>query len=183
MTNRLIKARNNTARLFSLPRRFFRLRGFGVHSPFAYSFLANAIREQHPYYAYKEINALTTSRSLQKFLRRVFRIAVVLKVKEAAAFGPNSKLLLRAATLAGAHKSEHPMLVVAIDDADRHVTLRCAENGGTVILGNIHRQGTNTQIYNEITRTIPHGMTFTDGKTAIFVGRHDLPEQTFHILL
>ncbi len=183
MTNRLLKALKSTALLFSAPRRFFRLRGFGVHSPFAFSFLANAIRQKHAYYAYAEINSLSSSRSMRKFLRRVFRIAVVLKTDKIAVFGPHRQLLLKTLALAGAHESDQPAMIVALSGADPGITLKCAESGGTVVLGNINHPAQNALLFNRLKSTASHGMTFTDGKTAIYVGRKDLPRQTFHIML
>ena len=36
-------------------RRYHRSKGHGIHSPFAFSFVLNVLRERHPYYAYEEI--------------------------------------------------------------------------------------------------------------------------------
>ena len=33
-------------------KRFCRSHGFGIHSPFAYNFVVDVIRQRHPYYAY-----------------------------------------------------------------------------------------------------------------------------------
>lgn len=45
-------------RLLSYPSRLRRSRGFGVHSPFAYSFITKVLREKEAqYYAYGEIDA------------------------------------------------------------------------------------------------------------------------------
>jgi len=37
--------------------RFRHRKGYGVHSPFAFRFITDVIYEQHPYYAYKELDA------------------------------------------------------------------------------------------------------------------------------
>ncbi len=38
--------------------RYCKSRGYGIHSPFAYNFVLNVINEQHPYYAYDDIENL-----------------------------------------------------------------------------------------------------------------------------
>lgn len=40
--------------------RFHRSRGFGIHSPFAFKFVLNVLRERLPYYAYEDIKKLRT---------------------------------------------------------------------------------------------------------------------------
>jgi predicted O-methyltransferase YrrM len=35
--------------------RYKRSKGYGIHSPFAYSFITDVLRERHPYYAYADI--------------------------------------------------------------------------------------------------------------------------------
>ncbi|MDE7397617.1 MAG: hypothetical protein K2M98_07820, partial [Muribaculum sp.] len=30
-------------------------RGFGIHSPFAFEFVLNVLRDRHPFYAYEEL--------------------------------------------------------------------------------------------------------------------------------
>lgn len=179
----MLNIRTLTVQILSAPRRFMRRRGFGVHSPFAFAFLSNAIREQDAYYAYESINALTPKRSLRKFLRLAFRTAVVLKAKRVAVFGPDSNLLLKALEYAGAKQSSNPLLVVATADANHAVALECVRSGGTVILGNIHKNKANALLIKTIAETCGHGMTFTNGETAIFVARPNLPKQTFRITL
>ena len=36
-------------------RRYSRSKGFGIHSPFAFHFVLNVLRERLPYYAYEDI--------------------------------------------------------------------------------------------------------------------------------
>ena len=38
--------------------RLHRSKGFGIHSPFAFKFVLNVLRERMPYYAYEEISHL-----------------------------------------------------------------------------------------------------------------------------
>lgn len=44
-------------RYLTVVRRYMRSLGFGIHSPFAYSFVRTVLREQNHYYAYKTISA------------------------------------------------------------------------------------------------------------------------------
>ncbi len=42
-------------------RRYRHSKGFGIHSPFAFSFVLNVLRERNPYYAYSELEGLRHS--------------------------------------------------------------------------------------------------------------------------
>lgn len=63
-------------RLIKTPRRLARSKGFGVHSPFAYSFIRDTIRCRNSYYAYTAIEELAhKSECRESDLKLVFRIA------------------------------------------------------------------------------------------------------------
>lgn len=49
---------NTLARYLSIWRRYWRSRGFGVHSPFAFYFITNVMRQSYSYYAYESIHYL-----------------------------------------------------------------------------------------------------------------------------
>lgn len=60
-------------------RRWRHGRGFGVHSPFAYRFIIETLRERLPYYGYDCIEALACGKGYapeKRVLRLVFRIIV-----------------------------------------------------------------------------------------------------------
>lgn len=46
---------NLIKRYYTAFRRYNRSKGYGVHSPFAYNFIRNVLREKYPYYAYNEL--------------------------------------------------------------------------------------------------------------------------------
>ena len=46
---------NRIKRYYTAFRRYNRSKGYGVHSPFAYNFIRNVLREKYPYYAYSEL--------------------------------------------------------------------------------------------------------------------------------
>lgn len=50
-------------------------RGFGIQSPWAYSFVREVIYETCPYYAYAEIDRMVRSSSERKWARLHFRVA------------------------------------------------------------------------------------------------------------
>lgn len=57
--------------------RWLRTRGHGVHSPFAFAFIADVLRESprgYGYYAYPELNRLATSRREAAFARLLHRL-------------------------------------------------------------------------------------------------------------
>ena len=49
---------NRWKRYISVWHRYWRSRGFGIHSPFAYNFVTNVMRQSYSYYAYESISYL-----------------------------------------------------------------------------------------------------------------------------
>lgn len=79
---------NRIKRYYTAFRRYNRSKGYGVHSPFAYNFIRNVLREKYPYYAYSELKeqrkrakVLSVKKSGQQRLisysnaKMIFRIA------------------------------------------------------------------------------------------------------------
>lgn len=56
-------------------RRIGKARGFGIQSPWAYSFVTEVIGERLPYYAYTEIDRRNRSRKMRKRQRLYYRIS------------------------------------------------------------------------------------------------------------
>lgn len=56
-------------------KRFRHRKGYGVHSPFAFSLLTDVVYEEHPYYAYETLDALVASAGkAPRYSRRVNRL-------------------------------------------------------------------------------------------------------------
>ena len=52
---------NNLSKHLTMWQRFWRSKGFGVHSPFAFYFITNVMRQKYHYYAYESIEYLHTA--------------------------------------------------------------------------------------------------------------------------
>ena len=83
-------------------RRYTRSKGFGIHSPFAFSFVLNVLRERLPYYAYEDIEklrelAINESKSFwrhpriisYKNAKLIFRVVNYFNPKEILQIGTN----------------------------------------------------------------------------------------------
>lgn len=73
-------------RFLTALRRYHRSKGHGIHSPFAFSFTLNVLRERLPYYAYEDIQQLR--KSVVEQTRRFWHHPRIMSYK-------NAKLLFR----------------------------------------------------------------------------------------
>lgn len=100
-------------RFFSAFTRYRRSKGFGIHSPFAFKFVLNVLREHHAYYAYSDIAALRRKAKdkphqqiiPQKEAQLLFRIANYFNPEEVMHVG-NSDGIAGASMLAVAGKMQ-----------------------------------------------------------------------------
>ena len=67
-------------------RRYHRSRGFGIHSPFAFKFVLNVLRERLPYYAYEDFKELR--KTISQHSNGIFKRRRIISHK-------NAKLLFR----------------------------------------------------------------------------------------
>lgn len=71
-------------RLFRWVRRFRRRCGYGVHSPYAFSFITDVIYNPGVYYAYAPLSCLCSPRLRRKDLRLLFRLVDFSRARQAA---------------------------------------------------------------------------------------------------
>lgn len=79
-------------------RRIRHRRGYGVHSPFAFSLLTDVVYERRPYYAYRELDRLQPSGSLRyprRVCRLLFRLANRFQPRRIVEVGAADGLTLR----------------------------------------------------------------------------------------
>ena len=162
--------------LLSIPLRAWRSRGFGVHSPFAFSFITGVLRCPHGYYAYSAIGPSAAA-------RRLYRIIIDLAPEKVIVTGPLSDPLAVAVSLAAAEAKAapcRPKLAVVPPDAIVGIAyLRSIlAAGGAVVFTDI-RTPRSAEI---LTETAPCGMTFAGLRQAVIVGGK-LPRQKFPLLI
>lgn len=171
-------------RMLSIPRRFVRMRGFGVHSPFAFRFLGNVVREHNAYYSYDAINAIGSSVRERKLLRLIFRVAVDGGHKVCSVLGHSTGNVWKALELSGAVRGENPTFTVCgcIGDDDMEVLGETARRGGTLLFYNLKSPDSGTRkAVERLYASLDRGMLFGNGKIAILVCDAKLPKQRYEI--
>lgn len=156
-------------------KRWWRSRGHGVHSPFAFRFITMVLRGRGVYYASSELSAMPEAR----WHRLLFRL-----VCELEPTGVSGRALtaheLRAVALADSR-------VRVVDEADGPDKPNKANGpdicmhlsaGDVMIVRDITAEA---ECWRELCDGLAAGMTFTNGRIGIAVSRPDLPRQDFEI--
>ena len=150
--------------------RWHRSRGFGVHSPFAFSFILDVLRERrYAYYAYDSID--------DPWLRLWFRVVCRFQPATIHVDSPRPDALKRVALMASPHsrmvKGNASMRYVA----DGHRVGRVSR-GEVVMVEQIAPDG-----LDRVFEAMDCGMCFTNRSgAAVIAGLEHLPHQRFDIL-
>ena len=146
--------------------RWWRSKGHGVHSPFAYRFITMVLRDKGRYYADKELNAMPDSR----WHRLLFRLV--------CEFQPREVKVPRLS------RSERR----AIELADSRIAPESLKDTGVLTMRSpqceikvVRDINANANAWQEIMQGMTCGMTFSNGLTGISVTRPDLPRQHFEV--
>lgn len=146
-------------------RRFRRYRvgkGFSVHSPFAFYFITQVLRERLPYYCFR-------SEIKRREERRLFRVVNYFRPARVALQGPEGDPCLARARKIILKVSPHAEVVASPAEADFTFVSR----------GEIPEDFRNAAYAVRASRHPEGAMTFTNGHTLIAVRRHALPPQHF----
>lgn len=151
-------------------KRWWRSRGHGVHSPFAFRFITKVLRAPGCYYAYPRLESMPDA----WWLKLLFRLV--------CEFEPSAVEAIRLT----------PAECQAISLADSRVRISAgkgARSGACIVM---HGRDTEVKVERNITghdsawlrmtREMTAGMTFTNGVIGIAVLRPDLPRQNFDII-
>ncbi len=167
-------------------------RGFGIHSPFAFEFVLNVLRDRHPFYAYEELERRHKVRngserpSLQQ-MKLLFRISSRLDLKYISVIGNPDTLLIDSLTMPSSqttidNTALSSLTIVASNTemSDTEITdaiLNNLNHGGSIILfGHNH-------MVQHIYEHMSHGILFHNGsEPTIIVGQKHLPRQQFLVL-
>lgn len=145
-------------------------RGFGVHSPFAYRFITEVLRQPHAYYAY---DSLTDDAD-----RIVFRVALDLRPRRVAIMGaPGLVGAVHAAVPNASTTTEHPDLVVADATAKgMRGCLECIRQGAWAIV-----LGASAADMAAVREALTEGMTFANTRGTIIAANRHLPRQDYEL--
>lgn len=69
-------------------------KGFGIHSPFVFDFVVNVLNEKNGYYAYSEIENVSSSSKQTKYLKLLYRIINYYRVRNILIVGNDGGVLL-----------------------------------------------------------------------------------------
>lgn len=166
--------------------RLKRSKGFGIHSPFAFHFVLRVLRERNHYYAYEYI---------EKSSRLLFRIACFFAPKKILILGNANKSL--PAILNYSQSCEiYSSYSKYIDNIGNDIPFIVVENSETteqlindltlavereaiIVIYNINKSKSLKKVWNVINVTMQYGMSFTNYKMGIIVGRKYLPRHNY----
>lgn len=155
-------------RMLAGPLRYRCSGGFGVHSPFAYSFITDVLRERrYGYYAYETVKGGR--------MRLWFRLACRFQPSTVAAHGADRRELLHVASLASPGcRAADAGAQLRYEESAEDVTV-C--RGETLMLGHV-----SADDLRRLFDTIDYGMCFANNSgMAVIVAHPGLPHQHFDL--
>lgn len=187
------------------PLRWWRTRGFGIHSPFAFCFVGEVLRERYAYYAYERIGRLVAERGRDDRLsfagaKALFRIAARLDCREAVLAGKGNNSVV--AGIMSLVRKNMPVLqlkdhvkpvgynAIMIVESVADSTLVAAQaidvvdKQGVVIVRNLASSEKCRDVEQRIVSAMTdHGAQFSNGRATVFVGLRYLQSQRFNVNL
>lgn len=149
-------------------------RGFGIHSPFAYTLITEVLRQRYPYYGYADI-------SPDRRIRLLFRLVTHFRPKSVMIVSSQPRLL------EGAVRRASSRTVIGAPDAD--FVVADAADCTPDTLGALVVTGVRMLILNALPETaalisaaMPCGMLFDNRRGTLFAAVLPyLPRQTFEV--
>lgn len=176
-------------------KRWWRTKGHGIHSPFAYAFITDVLADKHPFYAYDDIFETLERLDLNRpgnlrLAKLLYRTVINLRPRNIRTVGDKARELAPIAgiaeeALAGQH-TETPMFFVA-DNSGNPVfdgeTARRAPTDGFFAV--VDTSGNNRGSLDTVAAAMDNlgfGMMFLSSKgAAVAVALPHLPRQNFEL--
>lgn len=158
-------------------KRWWRSRGHGVHSPFAFRFITMVLRGRGTYYASAELEAMPDP----AWHTLLFKLVCEFEPAQVTADLPLSAYEARAIALADSRATVVYRQVTSPkgDNTFTQTVSMSSPKGNVTIVCDITAAPT---LWSGIISGMDAGMTFTKGRFGIAVSRPDLPRQDFEIL-
>lgn len=174
--------------IISSPRRRWRAKGHGIHSPFAYQLVTQTLARHESYYIYEQIDALDISRHRRQFMKLVVRLLSRFNPARVIITASDSRLseivvncLPETSTVVtDSPDNTHTPIpdMVIIPCSTETIDYRLA--GDNVIVIEDIKQSPGRDAW-QLLGGIGHAMRFTDTRIGIIILSHSLPSQTFTI--
>lgn len=169
--------------VLTAPQRAARRRGFGVHSPFAFSFIRNVIAQPCRYYAYSELDKLCRPNGLSKSdVRLLFRVMLSQHPSTIGMYcsQPTERIAQYAGRLAcpQARRADSSPMDMIITDAEgfSEKVIEAAVMGTSVVILTPHKDDVNA-----LWRATSRGMLFCRPHITIYIAHNHLPHQRFDV--
>lgn len=168
---------------------WWRRKGFGVHSPFAFSLITRTIAERGEYYVYPELRYLT-GKNFRRF-SLLFRLICRFKPSSVKIFSSDPKFesTIRFADSHIVFNNADPEMIVTDNLSSEteaidifNILSSSGKRPSFIVIFNINRVHNRTLWSLINSETNPLGMTFTDGCTAIICLSSNLPHQSYRLL-
>lgn len=181
--------------MFAWIKRAWRSKGHGVHSPFAYDFIANVLTDKHPYYAYDFITETIEGEGLNSgnnlnLAKLLYRTIIYLKPLYVSSIGintPHFRLITdRAEEDLGSRRCNTPMYFVAGRPEgllfDEETARKFPTDGFFAVIDNNDESVQTLDRVTGIIDSLGFGMTFRSAKgVTVAVALPHLPRQDFNL--
>lgn len=165
-------------------------RGFGVHSPSAYRYIREVLRQPCAYYAYEAVDAMAASwPGGRRHARMLLRIAASAR-PASVAVGCDGYLSATAAAICRLACPSAPVaaqpgpdtgLIVMLGGVDAGAAFDRARSGATIVFPDRNAPEA-AALLGRISSELPFGHCFRNGAgAAVFVGRKNVPAQSFDV--
>lgn len=154
--------------------RWWRGRGFGVHSPFAYKFITETLHCPYAYYAYQPIADEARTRREMEDAERLFRIVLHFRPRRVERRGtPSVAMETAVAEASAAFRVASEQLLTII--AEPQSTVNVEPNSVTVFVGRGCKSAEN------LPKKHDYGMIFRGRRMIVVVMSTALPFQQFDV--
>lgn len=173
--------------------RYWRGKGFGIHSPFAFSFVTEIAHCKYAYYAYEEIaHYATNATSLHdaKLIHRIiarFHISNVVLHKDAkpifhvAAKSADSRLQ----TFSYPQTDNHQLFYIDKTTIIDEQTLNNSLNGNMnfLLFRGIRRDADLRNLYQRLSQKLKNGVILEDTDFALIISNKKMPQMKYDVKL
>lgn len=178
--------------------RLHRSHGHGIHSPFAFRFARDILREGAHCRYYAEAEVIAERRRLKRagmrglppaaMLRRLHRVAATVQPARTVILGPSEPLLQLALTTACTAPLLHDttphgddlVVITQASSADPQSLTEAMRDRGTIYITDL-RPGDTSALFTRLRTALPHAQTFTNDREAVMVSRPDFSPQSYSL--